>query len=387
MPRVCASVRFALAVLVFAVLGWTQDAGCRSCNGKGTRECPGHKEMLEEEQQVRACSEASKCKLCLGALRKDCQGCGNAVSDQELAARTEELAAWLGKRRQDVDAIAGGKEIMHLETDHVALAFSVRPLTVGRVKLETHPLMHLYGKRIEELRALFMTTFALKAGAFSARLEVYMFKNLADHQRLAPRVTGQGANSNGVKLMGASSVFCMHHNLAAAPGDEELHRTIVHNVTHLLLANAKPECWLGNRKSGWIDEGVAHWFEDKVTGKCANFCYEEVATQPGMGFKGGRWRVPLRKMVEAGKLGTFARLAQLNTDELTFEDHAHAFACIDHLLAVHGGPKVKKMIDLVKSDKPVREAFKTAFDTNLLAYDEELRTWIKATYPLEEPTR
>ncbi len=361
-----------------------QDAGCRSCNGTGVRECPSHKGMLEQEKEVTACSEAVKCKQCLGGLQRDCQGCANPVTDQATQARTKELAEWLAKRRKDIDAVAGGKELMHLRTEHLDLAFSVRPLTVGRIKMDTHPLMHLYAKRIAELRTLFMATFECTDRAFSARLQVYLFRDLIDHQRMAPRVTGQGSNSNGVKLMGSECVFCSHHNLSSMPGDEELHRNVVHNVTHLLLSNAAPVRWLGNRKSGWIDEGVAHWFEDKVTGKCTNFCYEEVALQPGAGFKGGRWRVPLRKMVEAAKLGVFSRLSQLNTDELTFEDHAHAFACIDYLIAKHGGAKVKQLIDAVKRDKPVRDAFKEVLGVNLLGFDDELRAWIKVTYPLEE---
>jgi len=365
---------------------FAQANACEACNGTGLRPCPGHKKLLELEQSVHWCSEAAKCKSCGGTLQRDCNSCVNPAGDAELEKRNQAIAQWLAGRRQAVDAVTGGKEIMHLETAHVDLAFSVRPLTVGRVKLDTHQLMHLYGTRIEELRSLFMTTFGCTDKDFFGRLRIYLFKDLLDHQRLAPTVTGMGAHSNGTKLMGPDSVYCAHHNPATMPGDEELHRNVVHNVTHLLLANVAPICWLGNRKAGWIDAGVAHWFEDKVTGKCTNFCYEEVALQPGAGFKGGRWRVPLRKMVEAGKLGTFAHLSQLNTDELTFEDHAHAFAAIDYLLATHGGPKVKVLIDRIKRQTAVRDALSTVGCT-VLGFDEQLSTWIKATYPLEEVNR
>lgn len=380
-------LRSGLVALILALPAPAQDEGCRACHGEGVRECTGHKALADEERKVLACSEAMQCKQCHGVLRRDCQSCANPKTDAELQQRVQDLAAWLAERRKSVDAITGGKEIRHLKTANLDLAFSVRPLTVGRVKLDTHALMHLYAQRIEDLRTLFQQTFGCTDKDFSGRLQIYLFKDQLDHQRLAPRVTGQGANSNGVKLMGVECVYCAHHNPATMPGDEELHRNVVHNVTHLLLANAAPVCWLGNRKGGWVDEGVAHWFEDKVTGKCTNFCYEEVALQPGAGFKGGRWRVPLRKMVEAGKLGGFARLAQLNTDELTFEDHAHAFACIDWLLAVHGGPKVRKGIDELKQGKPTREVMKDVFGIDMLSVDDALSAWIKATYPLEEGGR
>lgn len=376
-----------LAALIAVSALRAQDAGCPSCNGTGTRECANHKATLDAEKAALACSEAAKCKQCAGALAKDCVGCVNPLTDADLSKRREAVASWLAQRRKDVDEVTGGKEIMHLRTATLELAFSVRPLTVGRVKLDTHALMHLYAQRIETLRGLFLTTFGLTDKVFTGPLRIYLFKDQIDHRKLAPRVTGQGANSNGVKLMGADSVYCAHHNPQTMPGDEELHRNVVHNVTHLLLSNAEPTSWLGNRKCGWVDEGVAHWFEDKITAKCTNFCYEEVALQPGAGFKGGRWRVPVRKLVEAGKLGGFARLSTLNTDELTFEDHAHAFACVDFLLATKGGPALWKVIASLKRGTALRDALKEGCGLNVLSFDAELQTWIKANYPLEEVVR
>ncbi len=377
-------------LLVAAIVGAplrSQDDGCRACAGTGERECASHRAMLEQEKAVKFCSEAVRCKGCGGLLVRDCQSCVNAPAEADLERRRKLAADWLAARRKAVDEVTEGKDIMHLETEHVHLTFSVRPLTVGRVKLDTHALMHLYAQRIEDLRTLFMTTFEVTEKSFSGPVRVYLFKERIDHARLAPRVTGQGANSTGVKLMGVESVFCSYHNLQSMPGDEELHRNVVHNVTHLLLANTAPVAWIGNRKCGWVDEGVAHWFEDKVTGKCTNFCYEEVALTPGAGFKGGRWRVPTRRLVEAGKLGPFSRLSNLNNDELSFEDHAHAFAAIDYLLAQYGGAKVARMITSLKTKVPARDAMKAAFDIDMLAFDDALRAWIKATYPLEETGR
>jgi hypothetical protein len=101
----------------------------------------------------------------------------------------------------------------------------------------------------------------------------------------------------------------MWHDGARCAGDEGLWRSVVHNTTHLILSNQKLEVWLGNRKYGWIDEGVAHWFEDLVTQKCTNFCYEEVALQYGCVVQG---RALARRRAQArrrGKVHTFAELA------------------------------------------------------------------------------
>lgn len=184
--------------------------------------------------------------------------------------------------------------------------------------------------------------------------------------------------------MGATTALSMWHDQRAMPGDEGLWRSVVHNTTHLILSNMKPEQWVGNRKYGWLDEGLAHWFEDLVTQKCTNFCYEEIAVQSGASFKGGRWRVPVRKLLESGKVHTFAELGQKNTDQLAFEEHAFVFAWIDFLIAKYGGPKLKELMLLAKKDKPARDALQEVYGLNPFAFDEQFAAWVKATYPLEE---
>jgi hypothetical protein len=185
--------------------------------------------------------------------------------------------------------------------------------------------------------------------------------------------------------MGSNAVYSMWMDPHSITDDESLHRNVVHNVTHLLLANMTPVMWIGNRKHGWVDEGLAHWFEDKVTGKCTNFCFEEVLLQPGAGFKAGRWRTPVRKLVDAGKIKSFAELSQLNNDQLTFEDHAIAFAYVDFLLQTFGGPKFRDMLRMLKSDKPTRDAMQQCFGLNMLAVDGQFVEWVKAHYsPVEK---
>src|SRR5690606_25864617 len=177
-----AMLRSGLVALILALPAPAQDEGCRACHGEGVRECTGHKALADEERKVLACSEAMQCKQCHGVLRRDCQSCANPKTDAELQQRVQDLAAWLAERRKSVDAITGGKEIRHLKTANLDLAFSVRPLTVGRVKLDTHALMHLYAQRIEDLRTLFQQTFGCTDKDFSGRLQIYLFKDQLDHQ-------------------------------------------------------------------------------------------------------------------------------------------------------------------------------------------------------------
>lgn len=360
---------------------------CRNCANHGVLECPKHRGTLELEQAVPFCSVAIDCKTCGGALQIDCKQCRNEAAERALAARQKQAADWLQARRKAVDELVEG-QMLHLQTAHVDLAFGIRPMTVGKLKLDSHQLMHLYGQRIEALRQLFLATLEVPDQDVPARLQIFMFREQADHTLIAPRVTGMGGGaSTGVKLMGAEAVWSMWHDLRSFADDEALHRTVVHNVAHLLVNNMQPPQYMPNRGLGWIDAGIAHWFEDKVTGRCANFCYEEVALLPGASFKGGRWRVPVRKLIEGGKPKAFAELSTLNTDQLSFEDHALAFAYVDFLLTARGGAKLRDLIRLVKQAQPkvsTRDALQQVYGLNPLSIDAEFRPWVTATYPLVE---
>ncbi|MBK8097820.1 MAG: hypothetical protein IPK26_11975 [Planctomycetes bacterium] len=383
-------MRSPLSLLLLATLVQAQDTKpplpCQPCTSHGELPCKAHgKGVLELEKVVRFCSVAADCKTCQGALATDCKSCRNQPAETALAERVKLAQQLLTQRRKDIDAVIDNKPLLHLTTEHLDLVFSIRPLTIGRDKIETHPLMHLYGQRIEALRTLFLQTFDVPDGDLPGRLRIHMFRDEQDHAFFGPRVTGMGGGSStGTKLMGAECVYSMWHDPRGMPDDEALHRTIIHNTSHLLLSNMTPAVWLGNRKHGWIDEGLAHWFEDKLTGKCTNFCYEEIALTPGAGFKGGRWRVPVRKLVDDGKARSFAELSALNTDQLDFQDHAMVFACVDFLITAHGGPKFRDLVRLIKRDKPTRDALQEVYGLNPLTFDTRLHEWVKATYPLQE---
>jgi hypothetical protein len=378
--------------LSFAAVGTAQEepvVACRVCSNHGSTPCTKHGKMFDKEQLEAGtvfCSVVAECKHCGGALAVDCKTCRNVPVETELERRQKLAREWLAKRRADNDAITDNVPLHHLATPHCDLVFSIRPTTIGKEKVETHPLMHIYGGRIEALRELFLKTLEVPDRDIPSKLKIYMFRDAQDNAVLGPRVTGIGnSNSTGTKLMGAECVYCMWQDLRSMPGDEELHRTLVHNATHLLLSNMTPSVFLGNRKHGWIDEGLAHWFEDKVTGRCMNFCFEEILLQAGTTWKGGRWRAPVRQMVDEGKCRPFAELSILNTDQLDFVGHALSFAYCDFLITGHGGAKFRDLVRLVKQDKPIRDALQTVYGWNPLTIDAPFQQWVKENYsPLEQ---
>ncbi|MEY4831476.1 MAG: Peptidase superfamily [Planctomycetota bacterium] len=355
---------------------------CRSCGNHGVIDCSKHKKgMLETERKVAFCSAAESCKACSGALSVDCKQCTNETAQSELAKRVETVRAWREALRGKVDAHSKVEPMLHLQTAHCDLSFGVPKLTVGKDKLDTHEAMHLYGDRIEALRALFLETLHCEDKEFSARLLVYMCRDSRQANDLGPRVTGLGGNfAVGTKLMGLDAVYCMWQEPRGLPDDEALHRNIVHNVVHLLTANLQPAGYFGNPANGWVDEGLAHWFEDKIGGKCTNYCFEEVLTQQGQTYKGGRWRPAVRLLLDTGGMQSLAAIGPKNTDQLTFPEHAQSFAMVDCLLTKHGGEKFKAFLKQLKAKVEMRDAMQAVYGFGPLAFDKEFQEWVAANY-------
>lgn len=376
-----------LVALVVGVFAPAQEAGttCRSCGNTGSHPCSKHGKELgpEADPSVQRCSVAAECKACAGALAVECKQCRRADVEAALVERQRLVHEWLDQRRKHVDDAVGHRTLLHLETVHCDLVCGIKPLTVGKQKLDTHALLHLYGQRIEALRERFRTTLELVDADLPGRLRVYMFRDNKDHGIVGPRETGLGSSvSVGLKQMGPEFVYSMWQDPRSVATDEALHRNIVHNVTHLLLSQMSPMQWLGNRKHGWIDEGLAHWFEDQVTGRCMNYCYEEVLTLPGAGWKNGVWRGPVRKLLEDGTLTSFAALSTRNTDQLAFEEHAAAFAYVDFLLTAHGGARFRDLVRALKGGQATRDALQTIYQWNPITIEEPFQAWVRATYPL-----
>lgn len=357
---------------------------CRVCKNQGCRDCAKHGRGLAAERanHVKWCSVVASCKACAGTLAVNCTQCKNPTVEAELGRRRDLIRDWRQQRRARVDKAKGLETFSYLETTHFDVTFSLRTATVRKKKVKPHARMHLYGERLEALRKAFMATLELTDKDVPDRMRIYMFADKRDHGVIGPQETGMGnANSAGIKLMGPEFVYSMFQDRRSMAADESVHRNIVHNVTHLLLSQMRPMKFLGNVQHGWVDEGVAHWFEDKLTDRCMNFCFEEILLQPGAGFKGGRWRVPVRRMVDSRKSVSFAKLSSLNSGQLTFEQHAMSFAFVDFLIAGHGGGKFRDFIRLLKSGEATRDALRAAYGWTPLTVDAVFATWVKANYP------
>jgi hypothetical protein len=206
---------------------------------------------------------------------------------------------------------------------------------------------------------------------------------MATHLEIAPRVTGIGGRGSGRKFMGSDMVYCMCFDRKTVRSDLELHRTVAHNAAHLLVNRMRPHEWIYNKKHGWLDAGIAHWFEYEASRSCGNFCYEEVALDPGSGYESGKWRVAVRKLVEAREVPSLAQFCSLKIDQLTLQQHAVSFAYVDFLIRNYGGAKLRDVIRLIKGKTPLNVALNKVYKLNVLKIQEPFRTWVRKNYPLK----
>ena len=398
---------FLLAVLAVSAHGIGQKPGpkpvdqqgkdpyvnCPYCNHVGDKVCKKHSKAkmgwVTDSGSIR-CSVVAGCKTCRGTLREDCKHCENQTVEGRNKAKGDEIQAWLAERRTTVDGLIGHK-VLHAESRWFRLTFDLKPMMVGRVRYSTYRLMHLYLKRFEAHRALFQEVLQVPMRDLPDKCDIYMWRDGRDQVFAATKFTGMGSSGVGIKLMGLHSRYTMQCIRRQIRNDEDLHRHMVHNIAHLLVSQMIPHQWIGKLKAGWIDAGIAHYFEFKLDEKCTTYCWQEVVKETN--FKGGKWLVPVRRKVASRQIPSFAAVSTKNTDQIGPEEHALAFSYVHFLLEgdfendlvkKHGGKgrALCVAIRVLKAKRPTRDALSAGYGWNPLVFEEKWKEWVLRTYPV-----
>lgn len=355
------------------------DAGpvCKRCDSTGMSPCGEHpKAECELHDGSMYCSEFAGCTVCSGTGWIDCERCENEAAGAELERRVQERERKAKGLKWIEDEM--GRSLRMAETPNVILVWELDSLKVEKKRKNAHELLHLYAGRLDTLYEDYCEALGATRRHFTKKPTVFVWWLPKDQLDASLRFCGN-SNRSGVKLLGATPTYSVCGNKQFMRGDEELHRNLVHNVTHLLLSHHSPAQWIGNIKGGWADAGLAHWFEEKYWGICTNYCYQE-GGGGNTDFKGGKYRVAVRKLVAAEKVPEASLVFQRNTDTLTPAEHAVAFSYVDYLLSIDG-KKFYKVVQMLKQRKPVREALKAVFDMNPLQFEERWKAWVLETYP------
>jgi hypothetical protein len=350
---------------------------CKKCGSTGRLPCPEHKkELCEAEDGVLFCSVIAECPVCHGTGWTSCPECDNPAADAAIAKKKEAV----DKRRITLKAIDDkmGHPLCKAETAHAILIWEIERQKVEKKFLDQHEALHLYAKRMESVYSDYISRLQLSDKDFREKFKVFVWWLPDDHEKGSLAFCGQNARG-GVKLMGSSPTYSVCGNKQNFQDDEKLHRNIVHCVAHLLLSAQQQPQWIGNLKAGWADEGLAHWFEDRYWGICDTYCYQE--QNSNVDFKGGRFKLAVRKMVEAKDAPPAAVVFERNTDTLTLPEHAAALSFVDYLLTNHDGAKFSQMVALLKKKIPTREAMKTVYGFGPMEFEAMWKAWVLSTYP------
>jgi hypothetical protein len=369
----------ALLAACGAALGAAQTPNCKVCGGSGREPCAKHvKQECAWEDEVRFCSFAEKCPDCGGAAFVPCKKCAQPEAKRALAEKREKVAL----ERQELASYdeTMGRPLRKVSTAHFTLVIELDRLKVEKRMLQTHELLHLYARRLEKLYGDYCKLMGATDADFRERFQVFVWYLDPDQMKASLAFCEQGAPA-GVKLMGSHARYSTAANKKWFTTDEQLHRNLLHMVSHLILSHQAPCGWMGNQKGGWAEEGLGHWFEYQTFARCDNYCFQEQNLNDD--YSGGDYKVLCRKLVAADAAPSLAAVFERNTDTLLKNEHIVAFSVVDYLLGVDSRKFGSLCTDL-RIKVPTRDALQARFGMTTIELERWWKEWVLATYPTQK---
>jgi hypothetical protein len=366
--------RAALAVLCAAAPALAQQPPEPSCcAGRGVVACRACvKSGCTGARPEDSCSVALGCKGCRGARLEECGKC-ERPAQVDLEALRAARAAWRAQL-QAVDEQLG-RELRHAESGHFVLTFGIDRIDTPGAK-NAHGAMHVYLDRLERFFDDFRADLGCAEGDFLAKTRVMLWGREPDQVKASVAYARQWSNTE-VKLMGANPVVSIFYDKNHLHEEFELHQAVVHQVAHCLLSNVYDGVWPGNIRGGWIDEGSAHYYEQRYFGEVRHYCYVEGDT---LGyFEFGRWESAVRSAVARGESPAFLGVAAANTVDMTPEQRMFAWSFCDHVMRVHPG-KFGALARSIKQKKPLAEALSGSLGVTPFEFEAAWKAWVLATY-------
>ncbi len=369
----------ALAIVLAAAAASAQVPGCKPCGGSGRELCPKHPKVeCAWESEVRYCSFAAKCAECGGAGFLPCKKCASDATKQALASQRERIGIE-AKELASYDETMG-RPLRKGSTDHFTLVLELDSLKVEKRTVQSHELLHVYLRRLEKLFADYRRVMGADEGDFQERFQIFIWYLDGDQAKGSLAFCSQGAPA-GVKLMGSHARYSTAANKRWFTTDEQLHRNLLHMVSHLILSHETPSQWMGNQKGGWAEEGLGHWFEYQTFARCDNYCFQEQNLNDD--YSGGDYKVLCRKLVAADEAPPIAGVFERNTDTLLKNEHIVAFSYVDYLISLDGTKFDRVCADL-RAKVPTRESLQKHFGLAPLEFERRWKEWVLATYPTQK---
>jgi hypothetical protein len=348
-------------------------AQCATCNDRGVVPCRlCGRAPCKSTHPVLFCSEAAKCRDCGGTQLEKCAKCEHAP-EVDLAKRRADITAWLVAQKPIDDYV--GHPSMRCESAHFTLTFDLKSIEV-KGSTSAHAAMHVYLDRLEDFFADFCKDVGCTEQDFLGKTQVMLWSNEKDQTKASSKYTLQSSRSES-KLMGAKPVVSIFFDKTRLHDETELHAAMVHEVAHCLLSNIYDGVWTGNIKAGWIDEGLAHFYENRYFGEVRHYCYVDEETTKA--YKFGRWENDVRNAVEQKKCPDFLSVTGLDTVAMSGEQRQFAWSYCDYIVRALPG-KFGALAKAFKAKKVVSDALPTALHMNPLEFEANWKKWVLETY-------
>jgi hypothetical protein len=360
------------------VTGSPEDDTCKRCDSTGLLECKTcAKDPCSESETLLFCSVRLTCKTCAGIGRVDCKKC-EIEPAEDLATQRDAGLEWLAGMRA-IDTFMQ-EDLRHAESEHFKLTYDIRR-SLGVKGGETpHGGMHIYLERLEALFALFVADVSADPEKdFFGKTHVMLWDKGPNQEKASLQYTHQPSDTQS-KLMGAEPVVSIYYDKSHLHEEFELHQAVVHQVTHCLLSNVYDGIWPGNINGGWIDAGLAHYYEVSLFGSVRHYCYVEGDTMRI--FKFGVWEPSVRKAVDKDDAIPFLGVTSRHTTELTPEEHMYSWSYVDFLLKQHPG-KFGPLAKSLKQKQSTKDALQSSLELSPFAFEAAWKEFVKAEYSLK----
>ncbi|MEZ5964326.1 MAG: hypothetical protein R3F56_10815 [Planctomycetota bacterium] len=172
--------------------------------------------------------------------------------------------------------------------------------------------------------------------------------------------------------------------------DTALHAHLEHCLVHNFIDGYRSYSY---DTPVWITEGLAHWFERRISERFNSFCRDEgAAHNPSAKWN---WKPDVRAAVTAGKVRAFAEVMTWRQySAINWPDNEFLWSRWDYLLAtdpqkfgdfmlqVKGRVNPKDWsVDQSDIIAACREALRTVYGLTPLTFDEKWAEWVKTNYP------
>lgn len=275
-----------------------------------------------------------------------------------------------------------GRSLRKASSRHFQVVWECESRKVDRRRLDPHELMHVYLQRLEDVYADYASVLGAAESEFETPMTLLVWETVEDQVKAARELcamSGAASYDGGgvVQRLGLDPRTSLRWNEQEQREDADFHRLVVHHAAHMLLALQKPTGNLGALGSGWADEGLAHWFEQRRFETCTVFCGLVVPPDQNPGL--GQWRKHLRKLVVDEKEPQAGAVMLLDTAQLSLDQHVAAYAYVDFLVAKDPA-LFGNVCRRLRTKLPARDALVEFFGLTLDAFQAQWRAWILAEY-------